>query len=210
MSKEYRPPLSYHWLTPLYDNVCELIGFGRQLKRQIVTRADLKPGQRLLDVGAGTGTFLLEVAKSHPHVDATGIEPDTRALTIAQAKLAGMYRTPQLIQGSAEDLPFKDQSFNRVVSTLVFHHLSTTAKTKAIAEIYRVLKKDGRFYLIDFGQPQNFLTAGLLWLGSWFDGRENLRANLQGVIPEMLRAAGFKVEEIAKPYRALHFMQATK
>lgn len=210
MSKKYIPPLGYHWLTPFYDRLCDWFGFGQQLKRQIVTRLDLEPGQRLLDVGAGTGTFLVELITAQPDVDATGIDPDPRALTIAQAKLTGINRPPKLIQGSADHLPFTDQSFERVVSTLVFHHLPTATKTQAIAEIYRVLKNNGRFYLIDFGQPQNVFQAGLLWLGSWFDGRENLQANLQGILPDMLRATGFTVAEIAKPYRALRFIQATK
>lgn len=209
-NKKFTPALAYHWLTPTYDTVCELVGYGRRLKQNIVALIDPQPGQKLLDVGAGTGTFLVELLRNQSKIEAIGIDPDGAILRTAQQKVEEAERTAQFIEGSADNLPFEDKTFDIVTSTLVFHHLSTEMKKKALQEIRRVLKDNGRFYLIDFGKPQNVFQAGLLWIGSWFDGQENMRANLQGILPSMLRNTGFDAEEIQPPYRALQFFLSRK
>jgi SAM-dependent methyltransferase len=75
------------------------------------------------------------------------------------------------------------------VSTLVFHHLPDDTKRAAFREVARLLRQGGRFLLVDFGQPQTVLSRSLQLVGSLFDGRANLRGNLAGRLPPMLRKA---------------------
>jgi ubiquinone/menaquinone biosynthesis C-methylase UbiE len=210
MAKKFTPALAFHWLTPTYDTVCEFVGYGTQLKRTIVTLINPQPNQKILDVGAGTGTFLVELLTAQPKVKAVGIDPDSAVLATARQKLKSANLTAQLIEGSADTLPFEDQTFDLVTSTLVFHHLSTETKRKALQEIHRVLKDEGRFYLTDIGKPQNVFQTILLWIGSLFDGQENMRANLTGMLPELLAEAGFSSREMSKPFRTLRFILASK
>jgi len=83
---------------------------------------------------------------------------------------------------------------------LVFHHLPTSAKKKTISEIHRVLKPDGKFFLVDFGKPASFLGKILLFAGSLVDGKETMKANMDGVLPLYLQESKFIVSEIADVY----------
>jgi SAM-dependent methyltransferase len=91
----------------------------------------------------------------------------------------------------AYELPFAPATFDRVVSSLVFHHLTTPEKERAFAEVHRVLAPDGELHVADWGRPANALmaiaSAGIALL----DGADRVRPNLEGRLPELVRAAGF-------------------
>lgn len=210
MGKEYTPALAYDSLTNVYDTVNRLLGFGPEFMRGVVRLADIQPHDRVLDVGTGTGTLLVEARKLYPDLDIVGIDPDPKSLQIARGKLERVHQKVNLVRGSAQNLPFDDNSFDLATSTLIFHHLPTPVKRKALGEIYRVLDEDGRFLLADFGKPENIPQAVLLHAGSLFDGRENMRANLDGKLPEFLEATGFHVREVAPRRKGVQFLLATK
>lgn len=210
MNKEFKPALAYHILTPLYDRATEALGYGTSFKRKVLKLAQIQDGERLLDVGTGSGTFLIETKRKYPQAEVTGIDPDKEILEIARRKLKQAGVTAHLVQGFAQELPFPDNSFDVVVSTLIFHHLPTSIKTHAIEEIYRVLADNGRFLLADFGKPDTLAETVLLNIGSIFDGRENMRANLAGKLPKFLKDAGFEVNEAAPRYKGVQFLLARK
>ena len=129
-------------------------------------------------------------------------------LAIARRRLQRSARTVELVEGYAQDLPFPDQAFDLVISTLIFHHLLDPVKVSALGEVRRVLAPHGRFLLVDFGAPSTRVARILLTIGSVFDGRDNMRANLAGELPEMLAAAGFDVTEISRPHRGVRHLLA--
>ena len=96
-----------------------------------------------------------------------------------------------------------------MVSTLTFHHLTDSAKRSTLTEVRRVLRPRGRFVLIDFGRPTSLVAKVLLTVGSLFDGRANMRANLTGELPTLLHQAGFDVAELRPPRRGVHYLQAS-
>ena len=104
-------------------------------------------GRRVLDVGCGTGTLLTWLAQ-HVTAKAWGVEPSEEMLAVARAKVP---ETVGLKQGRAEELPFKDGWFERVVMTLVVHHLD---RPRAFAEIGRVLADGGRIAIATFDAEQ--------------------------------------------------------
>ena len=203
----FTPGLAFHALTPLYDMLNAALGFGRPFMRRVQAALALRGHEAVLDIGSGTGTLLAALAARHPAAHLAGLDADGRMLARARTKLDAAPRV-LLLQAYAQALPFRSAAFDVVVSTLIFHHLPTAVKRTALAEVRRVLRPGGRLLLADFGKPQNATQRILLHVGSLFDGRENMRANLAGMMPALLAEAGFRVTEAAPAYRAVQFLLA--
>lgn len=154
------PAANRHWLTPLYDLLCELMGLGRRFQRGVLARLGLRREERLIDVGCGSGTLLAETLRGYRGVTAAGVDADPEILATAR-RLRRYGARVTLHAARAEAIPFPDGSFDAAVSTLTFHHLPTPAKRAALAEVYRVLRPGGRLLLVDFGaRPARALVGG--------------------------------------------------
>ncbi len=210
MKESFRPAFSYNFLTPIYDLLTNVSGFGKSLVKRIIDLSDIKAGDLVLDVGSGTGTFLIEAKKRFPEAEFFGVDPDNRVLAIARKKLKTEGVKAHLICGYVQKLPFDNSTFHFVVSTLTFHHLKAEAKEKAAKEVFRILKTRGRFLLVDFGKVAGPISNVLLNLGSIFDGGEEMRANIRGVLPSLLENAGFQVKKVGNRYHGIEFLLGEK
>lgn len=212
MVKEYIPAMNFDFLTPFYDIFVEILGYGKNQRKKVVDLLELKKGDNLLDVGCGTGTFLLFAKQKYPTIEMTGIDIDANVLDIAEkkAKKSGLEIT--FVETSSAKLPFPNASFTVAVSSLVFHHLPTDVKKQTLQEVYRVLKKNGRFLLADFGKKKGFILSTIACITELLHlpERITLQDNLQGKIPLYMKEAGFTVEEIGKQYRGIQFLEAKK
>lgn len=197
--KEYIPALSYDALTPLYDLVIRLTMPESRFKRRLIEQADIKEGYRVLDVGCGSGTLSILIKETHPDTEVVGLDGDPKILTLARTKAAQAEVELTFNEGMADELPYPDGSFDRVVSSLVFHHLKREDKVRALQEIFRVLRPDGELHVADWGKPQNLLMRAASLPLRMFDGLETTRDNVQGRLPEMFRNAGF--EDVQEQYR---------
>lgn len=202
----FTPALAYSVLTPVYDLALDVLGFGRSFKAAVAKFAEVKRGETVLDLGCGTGTLLHALVARQPEARFTGIDPDPQVLAIARRRLQSSTPTVKLVEGYAQDLPFPDQAFDLVISTLIFHHLPDPVKVSALREVRRVLAPRGRFLLVDFGAPPTRTARVLLTIGSLFDGRDNMRANLAGELPAMLAGTGFDVAEVSRPHRGVRHL----
>lgn len=202
------PALGFAVLTPLYDVVVALLGFGTKFQANVAREAALEPGERVLDLGCGTGTLLAQLVAAQPQAQLTGVDPDPAVLARAARRLAGAPVPVTLLRAGAQALPLPEDSVDVVVSTLVFHHLPDPVKDAAVAEVRRVLTQGGRFLLVDFGPARDALTGALVRLGSLFDGRANMRAQLAGELPALLARHGFTVSAARPPGRAVHHLLA--
>lgn len=100
-------------------------------------------GELIVDIGTGTGIVLHEISETiGNHGIVCGIDISINMLRMANRSKG---KNVALIQGDAAKLPFRDESVNLVVSNLAFHHLDDQAKSKSLAECYRMLAKRGRF-----------------------------------------------------------------
>ncbi|MHB1134278.1 MAG: class I SAM-dependent methyltransferase [Chloroflexota bacterium] len=205
-----RPALAYHALTPLFDVVVELMGYGPEFQRRVIRTLDPRPGESVLDLGCGTGTLLRELALVPRARLVIGVEPDSRALRQTSAKLSGLSSTVMLVQSLGQALPLRDESVDRVVCTLVFHHLPTPVKRATAREVQRVLRRGGHLLLADYGPPANPLGALVLRLAGTLDGWSGMEANFHGQVPDILRDAGLQVEEKGRLFRGVSFLLATK
>ncbi len=192
----YIPALSYHALTPLYDTVVGWTTRERLFKDALVKQARIAAGHRVLDLGCGTGTLALLIHEQEPRAEVVGIDGDSKILGIAKKKARHRNVAVRYVQAMSFDLPYEDESFDRVVSSLFFHHLSEKSKGRSLAEARRVLKSDGELHIADGGKSAN----PLMKLGSRFiqvlDGSETTKENFEGRLPHMVVQEGFvEVEE---------------
>jgi ubiquinone/menaquinone biosynthesis C-methylase UbiE len=147
------------WRYDLMEWPLDGLVFGgglRALRQRTLALANLQPGERALDVGCGTGTLALAVQR---RVGASGyvagIDPSPQQIAYARVKATRGHAPTDFQLGVIERLPFPDQSFDAVFSTLMMHHLPAPLKRQGLAEIARVLKPGGRLVIADFTRKQD-------------------------------------------------------
>ncbi len=130
-------------------------GQVQELRQRTVNLAQLQPGEQVLDVGCGTGTLAMEVARRVGRAGrVAGVDPGTEQIARARAKAARRHVPIEFQIGVIEQLPFPDQTFDVVLSTLMMHHLPASLKRQGLTEIARVLKPGGRLVIADFKRKQ--------------------------------------------------------
>jgi len=157
-------------------------------KRRLIQQANIQTGQNVLDLGCGTGTLTVMVAQSHPDARITGVDGDPAVLQVARQKAAQADVEITWDEGLATRLPYPDRSFDRVLSSLVIHHLTLVNKRQAFREIVRVLKPGGSLDIVDFGKPH---SPAMHLIANIMVGLEETKENFAGLIPGMLAEAGF-------------------
>ena len=194
----YVHALRYRWLTPLYDGVVAATTRERTFRVATIEQAGLRPGQRVLDLGCGTGTLAIEMARRCPGLQLFGVDGDAEVLAKAEQKAtqAGVEITWQL--GLATRLPYPDASFDRAVSTLFFHHLAVEDKVSAARELHRVLRPGGQLHVADWGPPTSRLQRLLFLPVQWLDGFANTTPQLAGGLTDAFRRAGFEGVQVSR------------
>lgn len=192
MSEDFAPALGHRLLTPLYDPIVRWAVRGRTVKRRLIAGAGLAEGDHVLDVGCGTGTLLRALGRSDTGLRLAGLDPDPAVLGRARSRLRSAGVDADLLLGSAASLPHPDGSFDHLFSTLAFHHLVPGAKEAAAREARRVLRAGGALHVADFGaQPGAVSRAAFLLFVRLLDGLERTRGHADGLLPGLLRSAGF-------------------
>lgn len=153
--------------------------------RAVLDRLDARAGERILDVGCGTGLLLERLGRATPAARLTGVDPVPEMLALARRRLA--VSAADLSEAAAERLPFGDGSFDAVVSASVFHYVRQPEA--ALSEMRRVLRPGGRLVLTDWSG--DFLTCRLI--GVYLRSR---RRALHRIYPDaelrrLLTGAGF-------------------
>jgi ubiquinone/menaquinone biosynthesis C-methylase UbiE len=192
--------LRFGWLTPVYDPVLRRMMPEVALKQLLIAQAQTAAGQRVLDLGAGTGTLTVMIKQTCPDADVVGLDGDPRVLTLAREKATAAGVTIRFDQGLATALPYDDGAFDRILSSLMLHHLTAEEKLHALGEARRVLWPGGELHVLDFGPPQN-APAWLLSL--LFRRLERTADNIAGRLPGMFRQAGFSAVEQTEQYMTI-------
>jgi len=188
-----------------YDLLAWILTLGREraFRQRLVELAGLQPRDKVLDIGCGTGTLAI-VAKQRvgPEgtVDGVDASPEMIGRAKRKASKAGVEVRFQI--AIVEDLPFPDECFDVVMSTLMLHHLPRPVREQCVREMRRVLKPGGRVLAVDFATPARE-RKGLL-ARSHRHGHMALRE-----IVELLNEGGLRVvERGAVGVSDLHFVVA--
>lgn len=199
----YIPALRYRWLTQFYDPVTRLATRETTFKQALLRQAGIRDQQRILDLGCGTGTLALMAKRAYPAADVIGFDADAEALALAAAKAANDRLEVLLDQGLASALPYANDSFDRALSSLFFHHLSFESKKAAIREVLRVLRPGGEFHIADWGKPTNSVMR-MAFLGvQMLDGFRTTADSVRGVLLDLLREGGFEKVETTECFSTL-------
>ena len=189
--ERYVPALGLHCLTPAYDVVVRATTRERRVKRALIEQARLRPRHRVLDLATGTGTLAIWMKQLEPTLDVAAIDGDADVLAIARKKARRATLAIDWMQALSHDLPFPAGSFDRVVSSLFFHHLSGDAKLRTAREVFRVIKPGGELHVADWGRPTGLTMRGLFFAVQLLDGFGNTRDNVNGQLVPLFQRAGF-------------------
>lgn len=209
--KAYLPAAGHDWALPLYDPFVKLLG-GEPTRLALIEQAAIRPRHRILEIGCGTGSVLVLVKRKHPDAEVVGLDPDPKALVRAKRKAERASVSIGLDQGFSGDMHYPDGSFDRVLSSFMFHHLDKVEKEKTLREVRRVLKPGGVFHMVDFagldGRSGGFLVRML-------HAHHRLDDNDEDRVLALMRQAGWgdvrKVREGAMffGYMRLKYYQAS-
>lgn len=201
--KNFRPAINRHLIKFFYDPWCSLGNLGKHFKRKVLRFAELKPGERVADVGCGTGILIREGMLTYPQATFIGIDPDQDILSLAQERLWKKNFHPQLLENYAEKIDLPDENVEVVISSLAMHHLTTEAKKEALREFKRILKPFGRVIIADLG-PRRILF-GIQ------EDRKLVKDNLEGKIPLYMSEVGFReVAEIGTHFPGISIWRGFK
>jgi ubiquinone/menaquinone biosynthesis C-methylase UbiE len=137
---------------PLYDPFTRLLGADRA-REALLEQGDLQPYQRVLDLGCGTGTLAVLIKRRHPTVEVIGLDPDPKALARARAKAERAGVSIRFDRAFSDSLGYADDTFDRVFSSLMLHHLPAASRPATLREVRRVLRPGGRLEVLDFAGP---------------------------------------------------------
>lgn len=164
---DYLPATGNDLLLPVYDLITRVFGMSPGYDT-LAGQAELLGGVQVLEIGCGTGNLTTRIVRLQPTAHVTATDPDPRALARARRKITGSTEV-RFEQVYAQRLPYADQSFDRVLSSMMLHHLDSHVKTEALREAYRVLRPGGSMHIVDVHDEG---------------------------LPELLRSIGFEVTEL--------------
>lgn len=195
-----------------YDMLVNILTLGqaRRLRMKTVDLAQLETGDSVLDVGCGTGAVTLPVKQRVGETgQAAGIDPSPEMIEVAQRKARHAGLEIDFRVGVIESLPYPDETFDAVTSSLMMHHLPENLQVAGLAEVMRVLKPGGRLLIADMMRP----STSTLERDSTFLTHYHRGGNRFGVenLKSLLEAAGFEeIDQVEERFLVIGFLRARK
>jgi len=185
------------------------LGHADRLRLLTLDQALLKHGESILDVGCGTGGVTipakLRVGKTG---EVAGIDPAPEMIALARQKASRAGLEIDFRVGVIESLPFPDETFDAVTSSLMMHHLPEHLQVKGLAEIRRVLKPGGRILIADMMRPSNSTIKRFFTL--LIQHGHGMKFGIEDLLRH-IREAGFDdVKQLDAHFMTIGFIRAKK
>lgn len=180
-----------------YDLFVKVFSLGQMgtVRRRTVELAGVRSGDRVLDVGCGTGDLTLVAAgRAGDRGEVVGIDASPEMIEVARQKASHQGASARFEIGLIERIAFADGYFDVVLSSLMLHHLPGDLKQRGLAEVYRALRPGGRVLVVDMSsRPTRLARAALAMSGHGYGQRqtEDLGPLLAGAGFADVRVASF-------------------
>lgn len=190
------PALRLRILTRIYDPLMERWTAAGQVRRAVIDALDLRPTLRLLEMGCGPGRLAIEIKRRFPSIAIEAVDADPDILDIAKRNAAEAGVDITFRQIDITHLPDLE-TFDRVYSTLVFHHLMPEGKQEALMRVRQVLRPGGYLVIADFGRPRGTLQWVVSNIVHPLDGVRNTAPHRSGRFERMLLQTFSRVDSLA-------------
>jgi ubiquinone/menaquinone biosynthesis C-methylase UbiE len=162
----------------------------RFIYKKVADTITLPKGGSLLDIGCGSGIILSRVLRKYgPNVELYGIDPSPEMVRKTKVLLGRNGYEAKLKIAYSDSIPFDNDKFDCIVTTLAAHHMPEEIKMKMAKEAFRVLKSGGIFYVADLGRPQSLRGKILATLSR----NHGFVQNNMDIIEKAVREAGFSI-----------------
>ncbi|MFD0684476.1 class I SAM-dependent methyltransferase [Actinomadura fibrosa] len=179
-------------LTRFYD---PLIALTRERLWRALTAMHVapRPDDVIVDVGCGTGSLAVLLARVEPRADVIGVDPDPEVLAVARRKAAASGAAVRWRRGKGDALEESvgGGAADTVVSSLVLHQCPVPMKRAVLASMAAVLRPGGKLVVTDFGEQRTAAMRLAFRIVQAADGRADTQPNADGIVPRLIAEAGF-------------------
>jgi ubiquinone/menaquinone biosynthesis C-methylase UbiE len=191
--RAFTPALGRFAPVRFYDAVAALLR-ERLWRSLVVGHVGPRPDEVVVDVGCGTGSLALRLRHVQPTARIVGVDPDPDVLAVARRKTDAADVAPEWRVGMGDALEevVGAGSAGAVVSSLVLHQCPMAMKRAVLASMHAVLAPGGRLVIADYGRQRTRAMRLAFRVVQLADGAENTQPNADGVLPELMAAAGFR------------------
>lgn len=189
----------YDWIAKGYDTFMILFPLWKKWIKKVIPYIE---GKKILEVSFGNGYLMTQYVKDGLEIH--GIDYNEKMLEIASRKILKKGMNVKLSKGNVEALPYEDNTFDTLINTMSFTGYPNGEK--ALTEMKRVLKKEGKLLIVDFDYPKDRNIIGFLIV--------KLMEKLGDIIKDintLLKNNGFEYKDIPiGGYRSVHLFIAKK
>lgn len=160
MLRDKKPSLigrMFDTIAPTYDRLNTILSFSidKAWRKAVIQSLEIHPGDLILDIATGTGDLALLAAYRGGKVIGIDLSMQMLLRAILKARERGFGTAYMLVRGNALMMPFRDETFNRAMVAYGIRNMENVEVF--LDEIYRVLKRNGRFSVLEFSMPEKFL-----------------------------------------------------
>ena len=195
--RDFVPALGKSGSLDRYDAAIALMTREKRWRSDLLRFAEPRPGERIVDIGCGTGTFAIALKQAAPESIVLAVDPDPAVLEIARAKAEVADAEIRWFEAMGDELDGIDalRQCDKIVSSLVLHQCPMAVKEAIAAQMFRLLRPGGTLFIADYGEQRSLLMRMLFRQIQLLDGFEYTEPNAKGCVPEILTAAGFEAVE---------------